>query len=184
MDTRLKKQDTDLFNYSYGRYLPNAILAFGVIGVGLSVKFGFNAFYLSTWWLVPSLILGVLSLLVFIPTEILQIDFVNFHYRVGVKVFAQIYGKWYPLGPVKYLSIVRVGKKITLSDNSIGLNFKDDVLEECQLRLFVKAGQHIIIDEYQSKASAIFIAKLIAEGLRLDILDATVRPAVFLDDVY
>lgn len=168
------------FNYSYGRYISNGVLVIGVIGALFGLKFIDLAFTHSFYWFIPGILLILLAILLFIPSELLQINFQNNTYRIGIKFFSHISGQWKDLGTVKYLSIVRINKTILLSDQNARYA-KGDVVEECQLRLYIRPGEHIIVDDYEKKSSAIYIGKIIARSLQVDILDATTSPSVFID---
>mgnify|MGYP006079232245 CR=1 FL=1 len=184
MSKELQLLDPKLFNYSYGRYLPNGVLALGVIFLFLAAKFLVEGFMVNLLWVTLSLVLILISVAIFTPVELLQIDFDKKQYRIAIKWFSKIYGEWKPIGEVKYLSIINISKHITLSDNNIDAKIKEDLVEECQLRLFVKAGKHLIVDDYQQKSSAIIIAELIAKGFKLNVLDATIKPPEFIGEVY
>jgi hypothetical protein len=184
MSKELQLLEPKLFNYSYGRYLPNGILALGVLLLFLAAKFIVDGFTVNLLYLIPSPLLILIGIAIFTPIELFQIDFDKKQYRIAIKWFSRIYGEWKPIGEVKYLSIINISKHISLSDNNIDAKVKEDLVAECQLRLFVKAGKHLIVDDYHQKSSAIIIAELIAKGLQLNVLDATIKPPEFIGEVY
>lgn len=168
------------FNYSYGRYISNGVLVLGTIGGLIGIKCFDLAFSNNLLWLIPGIVLILVGVFLFIPTELLQINFTDNTYRNSIKIFSHLYGEWKDLGEVKYLSIIRINKSIMLSDQNARYA-KGDVVEECQLRLYIRPGEHIIIDDYEKKSSALQIGKIIARSLQVDILDATESPAVFIN---
>lgn len=173
--------EEEAFNYSYGRYLPTSILVLFSLLACLGFYLGIHALKENMSLLFPAILCIVICVASFIPMELLQIDFKRREYRIGLKIFSYISGDWKPIGSIKYLSIVNVRKHIHLKSGQSKAAIKNELIEECQLRLFVSAGRNIVIDDYQKKSSAITIATPIAKGLGLEVLDATVRPPFFID---
>lgn len=172
----------DFFNYSYGRYLSSGILIiFSLIGfVGIYLLFTNIDFKLN----LLGFVLIVIASISFVPTELMQIDFNNRKYRKTIKIFNKLFSEeWQTLKDVKYLSIVRIKTSIYLQEGYNSNNSADfeDHLIETKLRFFIKPGYNINIDYYKKKTSAIYIGKLIAKGMKINLLDATKSPPEILE---
>lgn len=168
------------FNYSYGRYISNGVLVIGFIGALLGIKLIDLAINFSFYLLIPGVLLIIIPIFLSIPIELFQINVENNTYRNGIKIFSRVWGEWKRLGDVKYLSLIKINKSIVLSDQNARYSSGDHV-QECRLHLFIKPGEYVIIDDYEKKSSAIYIAKNLAQYLQVNILDATISPAIFMD---
>ena len=184
MNSKLSQEhqydDSNFFNYSYGRYFSNGVLVLTSIVFIVGLIFFVSGIHEFSPMILIGLILMALGFISYLPIEILQINNITKEYRVAIKLGSYIKGEWKPLGPIKYVSIVNMGKYIHLSGNEMGKKYKGDIIQECRLRLFKRAGYTIDIDDYKSKESAIYIGKIIAKGLELELLDATERPPMFI----
>jgi len=171
----------DLFNYSYGRYFSNGVL------VLTSIVFIAGLFLLSkginehSLLVLPGLFMATLGISSYFPIELFQINNRTREYRVSFKIGPYLKGDWKKIGDVKYLSIINTHKKIQLNYDDDYNAQKHDIIKECRLRIYKKAGYTIDVDDYNTKESAIVIGKIIAKGLGLKLLDATQRPPVFID---
>jgi hypothetical protein len=168
------------FNYSYGRYISNGVLVICFVGALLGIKLIDLAINFSFYLLIPGLLLIIIPIFLSIPIELLQINVENNTYRNGIKIFSRVWGEWKRLGDVKYLSLIKINKSIVLSDQNARYS-NGDLIQECRLRLFIKPGEYVIIDDYEKKSSAIYIAKVLSQYLQVNILDATISPAIFMD---
>lgn len=175
-------QKDNFFNYSYGRYLSNGILIIFSIICFIGIYLLFTNIKISLNIL--GLLLIILGSFAFIPSELMQIDFKERQYRKTIKIFNYLFPEeWKSLKRVKYLSIVRIKTSIYIKEgyNSNNSVESEDHLIETKLRFFIKSGYNITIDYYKKKTSAIYIGKLIANGLKLNLLDATKSPPEIID---
>ena len=179
-DQLLDLKENRIFSYRYGRYLSTIMLVFAslaiFIGCVLFVKnIGYN--YFSR---LGGLILIGLGVIAFIPLELFQVNFQTNEYRYCIKFFNHEKGEWKSLSKVQYLSIVKQRKTIVMSRPSLlGAEVGHNV-EECVLRFFIKAGYYIEIDDFNVKKEAIEFGQIIAKGLDIKLLDATIRPPEFI----
>jgi len=169
------------FNYSYGRYISNGVLVIGFVGALMGIKLIDLAINFSFYLLIPGVLLVLIPVFLFIPIELLQINVENNTYRNGIKIFSRVWGEWKRLGDVKYLSLIKINKSIVLSDQNARYSH-GDLIQECRLQLFIKPGEYVIIDDYEKKSSAIYIAKVLSQYLQVNILDATISPAMFINN--
>lgn len=169
------------FNYSYGRYFSNGVLVLTTLVMLIGIVFLFLNLEESYFLAFIGLIMIILGFSSYLPVELLQINNHTKEYRVAIKLGSYIKGDWIKLGEIQYLSIVNKGKYINLSGTEEGKIYKGDIIQECQLRLFKRAGYTIPIDYYKHKESALIIGKIVAQGLDLPLLDATEKPPVFID---
>lgn len=175
-------QKDNFFNYSYGRYLSNGILIIFSIICFIGIYLLFTNIKISLNIL--GLLLIIIGSFAFIPSELMQIDFKERQYRKTIKIFNYLFPEeWKSLKRVKYLSIVRIKTSIYIKEgyNSNNSVESEDHLIETKLRFFIKSGYNITIDYYKKKTSAIYIGKLIANGLKLNLLDATKSPPEIID---
>lgn len=169
------------FNYSYGRYISNGVLVIGFVGALMGIKLIDLAINFSFYLLIPGLLLIIIPIFLSLPIELFQINVKNNTYRNGIKIFSRVWGEWKRLGDVKYLSLIKINKSIVLSNQNARYS-SGDLVQECRLRLFIKPGEYIVIDDYERKSSAIYIAKVLAQYLQVNILDATISPAMFINN--
>lgn len=173
------KASKDYFNYSYGRYFSKGLLALAAIGViiGAYLLFLHNNLNLN----LIGFLLILIGISLFVPTEIFQINLETKEYRNLIKIFNFTSNpQWKDLSKVQYLSIINRKSALFLDEYKTKSN-PNEIIEECCLRLFIKAGYTITVDEYKYKENAIYIGRIIALGLNLPLLDATTKPAKFID---
>jgi hypothetical protein len=172
-------KEEKIFYYSYGRYFSNGFLVIFTIFALFGLLEFFATVHFSFWAALPGLLIFLGGLLSYFPIELLQVDYENKQYRVGYKFFSKIQNsEWKSLKAVKYLSIV-VKKQSILIHRYLR---DSDFVEDYQLRFFVKAGYYAEIDTFHKKSSAIYIGNLIAQGLDLQLLDATIQPPEFVGE--
>ena len=174
-------EENKIFSYRYGRYLSKGTL---VIAVALAI----GGLYLFLANIDGEFLLSILGFIMFgigffafIPVELFQLNFKTREYRNCIKIFSFQKGEWKPLGKVQYLSIVTQTKFITMPGPGLMGASIDKNVYDCNLRFFIKAGYYIDIEDFDSKPEAIELGRLISKGLNLDFIDATVKPAKFIN---
>lgn len=183
MGNNLLDIDTDhIYTYSYGRYLSNgakAIIIFSwLVCLGVIVNALINDNFLQIFICIFIILIGILAL---IPSEIFQVNGHSKQYRIAIKFFSVIKGEWKSLEKVQYVSIVTKKKSIFMDRARLLPQGQDFIVEDCNLRFYIKAGYYIDIDDFNSAKKAIKIGKQIASCLNLRLLNATIRPPEFID---
>lgn len=164
-----------IIQHSYGRYFSKGLL---VITTSLFII----ALLINP---ILSILFFIIAILSFIPSEVLEIDVQNKKYRNALIFFNYKKGNWKDIGYVKYLSIITNTESI-ITGNPLGANFvlpKPNINSKvfnCKLRFFRKAGYYIEIDEFDELEKAVELGSKIAKALDLQLLNATVRPPIFI----
>lgn len=173
--------DNRIFSYRYGRYLSSGFLVIGFTMAVAGIFIFISNITVDWFFALLGLVMFGIAILIYIPTELFQVNFRTKEYRVCVKFFNHYKGEWKSLNRVQYLSIIARKKTVSMSRPSLlGAQIGHNV-EDCNLRFYIKAGYYIEIDDFDHKKEALQFGKLIADGLELKLLDATIRPPEFVD---
>ena len=142
-----------------GLYMPIALMIALLSGIALIPLVSFGHYE----WIVP---LTVIPFLLLNIIDIVEVNFVKREYREGVIFFGYKTGKWKPIPPIKYVSIVSQSIKFTTSPGF------DTIYGTIKIRLFQSYNVKVKLKEVNNIKRALKFGKL---------LDATIRPPSFVE---
>lgn len=126
-----------------------------------------------------SFILGLASTLIFVYQTGIEIDFNNKKYRLITTFGPQVFGEWLDLPEIEYISFFKtnlVSSATGISNTSI--SYSQEVF---QVNLIVGNNKILRMFELNNKNESYDFAKFYALKLKVDIYDATVRPAKWIN---
>jgi len=118
----------------------------------------------------------------------IEVDFNKREYREGIIFFGFRFGEWKKIPPIEYVSIVSQNIVSTSNRNSgflkptiLSSNTEDTYYGTVKIRLFQSYRVKINLKEVNSVKRALKLGKTLANGLKVPLLNATIKPAEFVD---
>lgn len=126
-----------------------------------------------------SFVLGLASTLIFVYQTGIEIDFNNKKYRLTTTFGPQVFGEWLDLPEIQYISFFKTNIVSTATGYSnTSISHSQEVI---QVNLIVGNNKILRMLEVNNQNEAYELAKFYALKLKVDIYDATVRPAKWIN---